>query len=184
MCLYILPTYSFERVYIFDSIFCLQVVSSVFTFSTRYFVEIRVSKNRNRARGKNENTWRHSVFESRGDKTYRCDLFKRNLFNAIYPTLVIIFTSAAPTLRNPRRLWIRISPRLRLSSSPFSTPKNVVTPLPSLASSLQPIFQVRTGGGRGEKRLEKPIMTFHGSLRHANNTIPLNRGGGCSRKFI
>ena len=95
MCLYILPTYSFERVYIFDSIFCLQVVSSVFTFSTRYFVEIRVSKNRNRARGKNENTWRHSVFESRGDKTYRCDLFKRNLFNAIYSTLVIIFTSAA-----------------------------------------------------------------------------------------
>ena len=85
-----MPTYSFERVYIFDSIFCLQVVSSVFTFSTRYFVEIRVSKNRNRARGKNENTWRHSVFESRGDKTYRSTRFIQtqfiqcNLSNACY----------------------------------------------------------------------------------------------------
>ena len=179
MCLYILPTYSFERVYIFDSIFCLQVVSSVFTFSTRYFVEIRITKNWNRARGKNENTWRHSVFESRGDKTYRCDLFKRNLFNAIYPTLVIIFTSAAPTLRNftpPSPFFIPVfhPEERRYTASAFE----------SLALSLQPIFQVRRGGGRGEKRLEKPIMTFHGSLRHANNTIPLNRGGGCSRKFI
>lgn len=134
-------------------IFCLHIVSSVFTFSTRYFVEIRITKNWNRARGKNENTWRHSVFESRGDKTYRCDLFKRNLFNAIYPTLVIIFTSAAPTLRNPRRLWIRISPRLRLSSSPFSTPKNVVTPLPRSRTSPRRFSRFsRWERGEGEVR--------------------------------
>lgn len=35
-------------------------------------------------RGKNDNKRRHSVFESRGDKTYRSTRVIRNLFDASY----------------------------------------------------------------------------------------------------
>lgn len=90
-------------------------------------------------------------------------IVRRELY-AIYSTLVIRnFYKCRAHYGTPSR--IRISPCLHLSLSPFSTPKNVVTPLPfeSLSSSLQPICQVK----REEvARLEKPIMTFHGSLRH------------------